>query len=445
MRVDRSLVMAVLAVVGWGVCAAPTAAAPVGLDASYGSDGLVHLAPPLPSGLFPARYPSIEAVFAPDGSAYMAEHVSTCDSITALVHASQVSGSSDIAKAVPSTPGSAAPARSLSREGTELIAADAGGRVLVVTRSETGGKIKRLLPSGRPDKSFGRGGSVGLKGFKGEISFLAPTGRGRILVGVTEGLPEASETPAKRLTLFRLLPNGRLDRSFAKDGRGSYTLALPYFEHSGIVIDRRGSILILGSLCCEGFRPVYRISPKGKLDTGFDAAARVALQRLDAFTNVEPTALVPRPGGGVDVLGRTGNFYLNEKTAFGFELRLRANGSLDKRFGEHGAQSLLMPIAAASPGIAGGTIAVAQVEETVTVLRLLADGSPDPAFGGGSGIQVPQPGLGITPQPLTDARLGLFGNGFRICNQPTCINAPYLARFIEASPSQPPSKQGGGA
>ena len=108
---------------------------------------------------------------------------------------------------------------------------------------------------------------MGLKGFKGEISFLAPTGRGRILVGVTEGLPEASEAPAKRLTLFRLLPNGRLDRSFAKDGRGSYTLALPYFEHSGIVIDRRGSILILGSLCCEGFRPVYRISPKGKLDT----------------------------------------------------------------------------------------------------------------------------------------------------------------------------------
>ena len=79
MRVDRSLVMAVLAVVGWGVCAAPAAAAPVGLDASYGSGGLVHLAPPLPAGLFPARYPSIEAVFAPDGSAYVTEHVSTCD------------------------------------------------------------------------------------------------------------------------------------------------------------------------------------------------------------------------------------------------------------------------------------------------------------------------------------------------------------------------------
>ena len=30
---------------------------------------------------------------------------------------------------------------------------------------------------------------MGLKGFEGEISFLAPTGRGRILVGETEGKP----------------------------------------------------------------------------------------------------------------------------------------------------------------------------------------------------------------------------------------------------------------
>ena len=102
-----------------------------------------------------------------------------------------------------------------------------------------------------------------------------------------------------------------------------------------------------------------------------------------------------------------------------------------------------MPIAAASRGVGGGTIAVAQVEETVTVLRLLADGTPDPDFGGGSGIQVPQPGYRTTPQPLADARVGIFGDGYRLCNQPTCVTAPYLARFIEASPSRPASKKGG--
>jgi hypothetical protein len=314
----------------------------------------------------------------------------------------------------------------------------------VAIRTKTGGKVERLLPSGRPDRSFGRGGSVGLKEFKGSISFLAPAGRGRILVGVSEGLPKASEAPAQRLTLFRLLPNGRLDRSFARDGRGSYALALPDLE-TRFAIDRRGSILILGELCCEGFRPVYRISPKGKLDTEFNANARGALQRLNAFPRAEPTALVPRPDGGVEILGSTGDIYLNPKTAQGFELRLQADGRLEKRFGERGALSLPLPIAAASPGVGGGTIAIAKVEETVTVLRLLADGAPDPAFGGGSGIQVPQLGFGIEAQPLAGARVGLFSDDFRLCSEPICIPMPYLARFIEASPSRPTSKKGGRA
>lgn len=443
MRIGRSLVIAVLAAVGGVVCAAPAAAAPVGLDASYGSGGLVQLVPPLPSGLHPVRYPLIKAVFARGGSAYATEAVSTCEfdySVGSCQHGIRLFhyGKNGAVDSAFGNSGSVA----LPYQ-TELIAADAGGRALVAIRAKTGRRVERLLPSGRPDRSFGRGGSVGLKGSKGPISFLAPAGRGRILVGVSEGLPEAS-APAQRLTLFRLLPNGRLDRSFARDGRGSYALALSYFE-TRFAIDRRGSILILGGLCCEGFRPVYRISPKGKLDTGFDANARGALQRLNAFARPEPAALVPRPDGGVEILGATGGIYLNPKTAQGFELRLRADGRLEKRFGERGARSLPLPIAAASPGVGGGTIAVAKVEETVTVLRLLADGAPDPAFGGGSGIQVPQPGFGIEAQPLAGARVGLFGSGFRLCSEPTCVSMPYLARFIEASPSRPASKKGGRA
>jgi hypothetical protein len=425
------------------VCAAPAAAAPVGLDASYGSGGMVQLAPPLPSGLFPVTYPLIEAVFARDGSAYAAEAVSTCEFEYSVGPCQQGFrlfhyGTDGAVDSAFGDGGSA-----VLPERTEAIAADAGGRALVASRTEAGAGVERFLPSGQPDESFGRGGSVGLKGYKGGIVVLAPAGRGRILVGMAEGLPEASETAAQVLTLFRLLPNGRLDRSFARNGRGSYLLALPYLE-TRIVIGRGGSILTLGKLYSEGFRPVYRISPRGKLDTGFDAAARGALQRLDAFPSVEPTAIVPRPDGGVDVFGNTGGIYLNPKTAQGFELRLRADGRLDERFGERGARSLPLPIAAASPGVSGGTIAVAQVEESETVLRLLADGAPDPAFGGGIGIQVPQPGHGITAQQLAGARVGLFGNGFRVCNQPTCVSAPYLAQFVEAPPPPPPAAGKGG-
>jgi hypothetical protein len=442
--IGRSLVITVLIVISGAICTLPAAAAPVGLDASYGSGGLVQLVPPLPSGLHPVRYPLMKAVFARSGSAYATEAVSTCEfeyRIGSCQHGVKLfrydkNGAIDFA--FGDSGSVALPYR------TELIAADARGRPLAAIRTKTGGRIERLLPSGRPDRSFGRGGSVGLKGFKGLISFLAPAGRGRILVAVSEDLPKAPEAPARRLTLFRLLPNGGLDRSFAGDGRGSYTLAFSYFE-TRFAIDRRGSILILGGLCCEGFRPIYRISPKGKLDTAFDANARGALERLNAFARPEPAALVSRPDGGVEVLGATGGIYFNPSAAQGFELRLRADGRLEKRFGERGARSLPLPIAAASPGVGGGTIAVARVEETVTVLRLLADGAPDPAFGGGSGIQIPQPGFGIQAQPLAGARVGLFGNGFRLCSEPTCVNMPYLARFIEASPPRLASKKGGRA
>lgn len=444
MRIGRSLVIPVLAIVGGAFCTVPAAAAPVGLDASYGSGGLVQLVPPLPSGLHPVRYPIIKAAFARSGSAYATEAVSACEfdfsvgSCPQGIRLFHYSKNGAVDSAFGGSGSVALPYR------TELIAADAGGRALVAIRTKTGSRVERLLPSGRPDRGFGRGGSVGLKGFKGLISFFAPAGRGRILVAVSEGLPEASEAPARRLTLFRLLPNGRLDPSFAGDGQRSYALALPYFE-TRFAIDRRGSILILGGLCCEGFRPVYRISPKGRLDTGFNANARGALQRLNAFPRPEPAALVPRPDGGVEVLGATGGIYPNPKTAQGFELRLGADGRLEKRFGERGARSLSLPITAASPGDGGATIAVAKVEETVTVLRLLADGAPDPAFGGGSGIQVPQPGFGIEAQPLAGARVGLFGNGFRLCSEPTCVSMPYLARFIEASPPRPVSEKGGRA
>lgn len=441
-RIGRSLIAAIAVVSGVVVCAAPAAAAPAGLDASYGSGGVVQLAPPLPAGLFPARYPLAQAAFARDGSAYATEAVSTCESNSSpgpckheiRLFRYQKNGALDS--------GFGGSGSVTVPYGTERIAADAKGRVLVATRTETGGRIERLLPSGRRDRSFGRGGWVRLKGFKSLIEFLLPAGHGRVLLGVTEGLGGDPGASGKRLTLFRLLPNGRLDRSFARHGRGRYVLALPSLE-TRIAIGRRGSILLLGSPCCEGFRPIYRISRRGRLDAEFDAAARRALQRLNAFGPIEPTAIVPRPGGGVDLLGITGNVYADPQSARGFELRLAADGRLDRQFGQRGARSLPLPIAAASPGVGGATIAVAQVEETVTVLRLLAGGAPDPAFGGRSGVQVPLPGAGVTPQPLAGARVGLFGNGFRFCNEPTCVIAPYLARFIEASPSRRAAKKGG--
>ena len=79
MRIGRSGVIAVLAVAGAALSPVAAVAAPVGLDTSYGAAGLVKLAPPIPSGLYPIHYPLIQAVFARDGSAYATQAVSACE------------------------------------------------------------------------------------------------------------------------------------------------------------------------------------------------------------------------------------------------------------------------------------------------------------------------------------------------------------------------------
>lgn len=425
------------------VFASPAAAAPVGFDPFYGSGGLVQLTPPLPPGLFPIEYSRVKGVFARSGSAYVVETASTCDSSYSsptcaertLLFRYGKSGALDSGFG-----GSGSVDVSGANAG---LSVDAKGRAVLAGWTEGGALLKRVLANGRPDKSFGHNGTVPLPQLDYPW-FLLSAGRGRILVGSVGDPVDAGGSRADEVTLARLMPNGSLDRSFGHGGRVSYVLGVKPLE-TPVVVDRRGSILILGGLCCEGLRPVYRISATGKLDTRFNAAARAALNRLAAFGPTEPTALVARADGGVDVLGEIGNMLLNPRAGTGFELRLQADGKLDTGFGNRGVQKLPLPVAAAGPGLHGGTFALAQVEETATALRLLADGEPDPAFGGGQGVPVPQQGHGATVQPLAGGRAGLFGNGYRSCNQATCISAPYLARFIEASPSRSAGKKGGGS
>ena len=145
MRIGHSLVIAALAV-GGALCTVPAAAAPVGLDGSYGSGGLVQLAPPLPSGLHPVRYPLIKAVFARSGSAYATEAVSACEfdygvgSCQQGVRLFRYGRNGAVDSAFGDSGSVALPYR------TELITADAGGRALVAIRTKTGGRRRAAAP-----------------------------------------------------------------------------------------------------------------------------------------------------------------------------------------------------------------------------------------------------------------------------------------------------------
>lgn len=147
-----------------------------------------------------------------------------------------------------------------------LVGGDLGGRLL----------LARLLPDGKPDRSFGGGDGIVLVDADGArncaCSFansltLTPDGR-PLLAGVTVGPgPETS-------LLARFMPNGKLDLSFGGHG---------------VVRTRRGSRLVFndavtqanGRIAAVGFFnlrqtgeaqvAVLRYLPNGKLDRSFAA------------------------------------------------------------------------------------------------------------------------------------------------------------------------------
>jgi uncharacterized delta-60 repeat protein len=223
------------------------------------------------------------------------------------------------------------------------------GRVIVGGEHE----VAALLPSGRFDPSFGKDGIarlVRLRGGPAYISEIAADPAGRpVVVGSTEGAP--------RLESFieRLTPAGQIDRSFGA-GRG-YLLSnfdIPAPSTGGAPSSFPESV-------------------------DFDSAGRMLVTGR-AATGTEP--LPAKDGGG------TGTKYE------AFLARLDSAGQLDPSFAKGGSfvdEGInLLPGAWDvdqsvprfwSPAPGSGVVVRASQGEAESVLRLRGDGSPDPAFG----------------------------------------------------------------
>jgi uncharacterized delta-60 repeat protein len=178
------------------------------------------------------------------------------------------------------------------------------------------------------DTTFGVGGRVSALGDQGVGVVLEP-GAGRILV-LSEGFYE----PAY---LARYLPDGTADLSFGTDGR--------------VQVDND--------------------SPFGVSDHVEDIMIALARQPLDGKLLVVGYETIP---SGVDWIFKT------------FLRRYDAGGSLDIAFGSGGTVTLDQPeYPRAVVVLPDGRIAVAGHDFGYpgTIVRLLSDGTPDPAFGSG--------------------------------------------------------------
>lgn len=132
--------------------------------------------------------------------------------------------------------------------GVGAVVVQPNGRIYVAGSGRGSGDAfaLRLLPNGRLDRKFGHAGISYMRG-----SFLEPAGAsldraGRLLIYGVAPIDRAPHVEANRLTVLRLLSNGRRDRSFG----GGLLIRLRSLGETLVAgggLQKRRSLVVLGS------------------------------------------------------------------------------------------------------------------------------------------------------------------------------------------------------
>jgi uncharacterized delta-60 repeat protein len=187
------------------------------------------------------------------------------------------------------------------------------GRIVVIGAGHNGRPFAlRLLPDGRLDRRFGNRGIAHAKSRFTSDTEGALDGRGRLLIAGTM-LRGTGGGPLKRLGLLRRLRDGRPDRTFGGGG----TVGLPTFENAslvGIGVQSGGRIVVLAEVGnCERSCAIPKTLVIRYL--GGDSGARCLEKKATIVGTRNGERLMGTPrrdvitaGAGNDVvLGRGGN------------------------------------------------------------------------------------------------------------------------------------------
>lgn len=229
------------------------------------------------------------------------------------------------------------PVGQLYEGGALALAIQSDGRILaagfrVGQRKRSEGLLVRYLPNGAIDRSFGSSGWV----------HFATRGSGQATLGDVAVLPSGKILVAggfhDRFLLARLLPNGHPDRSFGGgDGRVLTDVDGPFYCFEGqcasaiSLVLSNGEIVLAGNAFDKrgGFVALARYRANGKLDRRFGDRG-VALARRGVL--LEAQKMVVQPDGRIVVPV----FYESKAAHQITVLRFLANGRLDPGFGNGG-------------------------------------------------------------------------------------------------------------
>lgn len=219
-------------------------------------------------------------------------------------------------------------------------------RRIAVARTDTGrdsasgaltASFARLLPDGRPDATFGNGGTVTFVlrpapadyAVVGDIHMRAD-GSQFVLMSTTTGAGDPS--PQSETRLLAVTADGRLDPAF----NAGQPLPLAPFTSEKLFVDDN-AVVVVGidrETCCGHVTRLIarRLHLDGTPDIAFGAGGVLDVESTPA----QIRDAMPVPGGGLQIL-------FLEYTSAGersFWRRYRANGSLDTAFGINGEAAI---------------------------------------------------------------------------------------------------------
>ncbi len=253
--------------------------------------------------------------------------------------------------------------------GIRSLAIRPGGGYLAAGTSGLQAFLARITEEGTLDGSFGEGGLVtesARQASRNFVSAVATDPRGGIVVAGRGNADAISSFPPPGL-LFRLHPNGDLDRSFAG---GRAVLGLPA-EVTALDVNRFGRSLVLLDESA-----VERVTANGRVDRSFGKGGF-------AFSRLDLTSVIALPNGAALVAGTDGGAAT--------VVRLGAGGRIDRSFGTGGKASLsfgpreactVRDLAVQANGriLLAGECGGGEGWEAMVVGRLRPNGRPDRSF-----------------------------------------------------------------
>lgn len=286
-------------------------------------------------------------------------------------------------------------------DSAEAVAIQPNGDIVAAGTSHgtaTGDNIAvaRYTPVGKLDPAFGTGGQVstdlGTRADHANAVALQPDGK----IVVAGSTLDADPAQGENFAVVRYNPNGTLDSSFGRDGKVSTDFGGKNDDDEAVAIEPNGDVVVAGTShgAANGDNiALARYTPNGALDPSFGEGGRVS---TDLGTKADHgNAMVVQSDGRILVAGSTQDPDPAQGENFTV-VRYLANGKQDTAFGEKGKVSTdfggkaddAQGVALEPNGdiVVTGTSHGTDTGDNIAMARYTSDGVLDTGFGTGGKV-----------------------------------------------------------